>query len=247
MSGAKDILIKVIKKTDADKVVKLHHYSGKVCSGSQVNFGIFHKERIIGAMQFGPSIDKRRTAPGLLVGMNEYLELNRMAVADVGIKNIESRAISVGLRILKKEYPFLKCILTYADACQCGDGTIYRASGFKLLAINKNKSLLTDGKTIIADKSLNNVKDKNGVGLSSVYKKNGFKPLIGFQFKYVYYFDKSLEEKQKFIPFDKIPSEVKMYLGKRVGSKAIVASGFQSEEGGETPTPALHLSEDKNG
>lgn len=241
MRSAKEIEIKALKKSDVDFIIKKNHYSGRTCQNSQVNFGVFLDGKIIGGLQYGPSIDKRRTGPTIGCGMNDYLELNRMAIADVGIKNIESRAISITLNILKKTYPFLKAILSFADACQCGDGTIYRASGFKLVAINKNKSLLKIGDDVIAskslddyqlstgeylssfikkipqivaDKSLNDIKLSNGKSLTSAVVELGAKPLIGYQFKYVFYFDKELEKKQKFIPFDQIPKECRMYLGK---------------------------------
>ena len=239
MRSAKEIKVIPVHKREADKLIIKHHYSKKVTQNSQINFAVLLDGRAIGALQFGPSIDKRKTGPSIGCGMNDYLELNRMAIEDVGIKNIESRAISVCLKIIKKKYPFLKAVLSFADACQCGDGTIYRASGFNLLAINKNKTLFSNGNTIIADKTLNDKKNKNGKSMLTEYKKLGFKPLIGYQFKYVFYFDKKKKKKQKFIKFDEIPVECRMYLSKRGGSIDNDASDFQLEEGGVIPTPLL--------
>jgi len=45
------------------------------------------------------------------------------------------------MRILKKHAPQLRWVISFSDACQCGDGTIYRASGFLLTAIKENKQL----------------------------------------------------------------------------------------------------------
>jgi len=58
MSTAKDLVVKVIAKSAADSVVKMHHYSKKVCSNSQISFGVFQNGFLIGALQYGPSIDK---------------------------------------------------------------------------------------------------------------------------------------------------------------------------------------------
>lgn len=243
MKSAKEIEIKLIHKRDADMVVKKYHYSGKVTQNSQINFGIFDKSLLIGALQFGPSIDKRRMAQSLGIGFNDFLELNRMALIPDTPKNTESRAISICLRILKKQYPNLKCIISFADACQCGDGTIYRASGFVLNDIKKNKSLLVNdngdvvadktfndiilpnGKratsllkeSVIAKKSLDNILDSSDRYLSSIGK---WKPLEGYQFKYIYCYDQDLKIKLDKIPFDKIPNECKMYLGKSYAAKA---------------------------
>lgn len=142
MAGAKEITVKPIGAADASRIVKACHYSGKVVQNSQVHFGVFMGGKCGGAMQFGPSLDKRKIV-GLVRGTlwNEFLELNRMAFADWLPRNSESRAIAVAMRLLRKAYPWLKWIVSFADAAQCGDGTIYRASGFVLTGLRKNTSL----------------------------------------------------------------------------------------------------------
>lgn len=235
----KEIVIKSIDSKSARKIVELYHYSGKSTQNSQIHFGAFLNGRLEGVMQFGPSIDKRRMAQSLGVGFNETLELNRMAFSDRLPKNSESRSLAIALRILKKTYPHIKVVISFADACQCGDGTIYRASGFKLHSFKKNTSLLqnTDG-SVVAKKALDNKISSDGKYLSNVL---GLKPLNGFQMKYLFFFDKELEKKFQFVDFKAIPSEVRMYKGqKRASSKDSVASGVQPEEGGAIPTDALH-------
>lgn len=240
MSIVKDIVIKVIDSKSANEICKKFHYSGKIVPNSQIHFGAFIDGKCEGVMQFGPSTDKRRMAQNLGVGMNEFLELNRMAFSDALPKNSESRSLAIAIKILKKNYPFLKLILSFADACQCGDGTIYRASGFKLHSFKKNNSLLylpdealkevrkyipkasnvvsnksMNDHIVIARKSPDHHTDQNGKHLTSLAKKLGAKPIDGFQMKYIYCIDKTLEDKFKWIPFDKIPKEVKMYKGLR--------------------------------
>jgi hypothetical protein len=65
-----------------------------------------------------------------------------MAFDELLPKNSESRSISVALRLIKKKAPQIKWILSFADGTQCGDGTIYRASGFKLCGIKKNSTIV---------------------------------------------------------------------------------------------------------
>lgn len=214
--GAKDIFIKPIDSKSSVAIVSKYHYSGKCTQNSQIHLGVFLDEKLEGALQFGPSIDKRRMAQNLGVGMNQFLELNRMAFSDRLPKNSESRAISIAIRIIKKKYPFIKLILSFADACQCGDGIIYRASGFKLHSYKKNTSLLVGPSgDVVAKKALDNKVDKDtGKYLSSHYTQNlGYKPLNGFQMKYIYCIDKTFLSRFKWVPFDEIPSNVKMYKG----------------------------------
>lgn len=142
MGSAKDIRVMPISAQDAGKVVRALHYSGKTVNNSQVYLGVFMGGKCGGALSFGPSLDKRKLQ-GLVTGTlwNEFIELNRMALADWLPRNGESRALGYAMRWLRKTYPHLKWVVSFADGAQCGDGTIYRASGFVLTGIRKNTSL----------------------------------------------------------------------------------------------------------
>ena len=93
-------------------------------------------------MQFGPSLDKRRMV-GLVGGTlwHEFIELNRMVLANWLPRNGESRAIGFAMRWLRKTYPQLKWVVSFADGTQCGDGAIYRASGFVLTGLKENNQI----------------------------------------------------------------------------------------------------------
>jgi hypothetical protein len=153
---AKRLIVKPISSSDAGKIIKALHYSGKVVHNSQLHLGVFLDGKCGGAMQFGPSLDKRKTL-GLVTGTlwNEFLELNRMAFADWLPRNGESRALGFAMRWIRKTYPHIQWIVSFADGAQCGDGTIYRASGFVLTSIKKNTSLWSapDG-GVIADATI---------------------------------------------------------------------------------------------
>jgi len=81
--------------------------------------------------------------------------------------------------------------------------------------------LVGPGGDIIARKSLDNSISSDGKYLTAVYRGKGYRPLVGAQMKYVYLFDKSL--KYDFIDFNDIPSEVRMYKGKRQKHKSNVS------------------------
>lgn len=142
MATAKDIVIKQIDSHTANEFVRRVHYSGKVTQNSQLHFGVFLNGQLEGAMQFGPSLDKRKIQ-GLVKGTlwHEFIELNRLAFTDVLPRNSESRALGIAMRLLKKYAPQIKWVISFADGAQCGDGTIYRASGFILTAIKENDQI----------------------------------------------------------------------------------------------------------
>ena len=151
MRRALDVSLKVIPSKVAVPFVKAHHYSGKVVNNSNLHFGAFLDGKLHGVMSFGPSMDKSKIM-GLVegTGWSNFLELNRMAFDDVLPRNSESRCISLAMKLIKKHAPQVKWVISFADGCSCGDGTIYRASNFVLTDIrpNKNIVMLPDGTKI---------------------------------------------------------------------------------------------------
>lgn len=151
MGRAKEIIVKVIPGKIAVPFIKKHHYSGKVVNNSCLHFGAFLDGKLHGVMSYGPSLDKAKMQK--LVGgtgWNEFLELNRMAFDDYLPRNAESYCIGKSIRMIKKNAPQIKWIVSFADGCSCGDGTIYRASNFVLTDIkpNNNLVLLPNGEKI---------------------------------------------------------------------------------------------------
>lgn len=213
MGKAKQIIVKVIPSKIANAFVKKHHYSGKVVNLSNLHFGAFLDNKLHGVMSFGPPMDKRNVLnlvetenQGINQKWNEMLELNRMAFDDYLPKNSESRCIAIAVKLLKKNAPHIKWLLSYSDATQCGDGTIYRASGFKLTQINKNSTIwqLANGEVVA----------KRG---DSKYNFEGAKPLKGFQNRYIYIIDKNAKLAVEQLDFSEIYSKgAAMYKGKKI-------------------------------
>lgn len=248
MGKAKDIHVAPISAADAAKIVKRVHYSGKVVQNSQLHFGVFLNGRLEGAMQFGPSMDKSKLIK-LVAGTewNGFIELNRMAFSDRLPRNSESRALAIALRMMRKSYPHIEWVVSFADGTQCGDGTIYRASGFVLTQINKNKTLvrLPDG-TVAANMTYSkgrHILENGKAGLAP-----GAKPLPGFQFRYIYFLNPAARKRLTVpvVPFIKIDEMgAGMYKGERRGGNIDSdAPAFQPGEGGASPTPPLHSPEE---
>ena len=213
MGRAKEIIVKVINSKVANAFVKKHHYSGKVVSMSSLHFGCFLDNQLHGVMSYGSPMDKRNVLPLVDSGetdinkrWNEMLELNRMAFDDYLPKYSESRCIAISIRMIKKNAPQIKWILSYSDATQCGDGTIYRASGFKLTQINKNGTIyrLANGEVVA----------KRG---DSKYDFNGAKALEGFQNRYILLIDKSCKIVPEILDFKMIDElGAGMYKGQKI-------------------------------
>src|SRR3989304_6603537 len=127
MTSVKNIKIKVIPSQIANRFIKRHHYSGKIVNNSKIHFGCFLDQFLHGVMSFGPPLDKRKVISLVEdTKWNEMLELNRLAFDNHLPRNSESRCLSIVFKLLRKNAPQIKWILSFADATQCGDGVIYR-------------------------------------------------------------------------------------------------------------------------
>lgn len=227
MGSAKDLKVAPISAKDAANLVKRIHYSGSTAATSSLHLGVFLNGRLEGAMQFGAPIDKRKVLPLVEnTPWNGFLELNRMAFSENLPRNSESRALAIAFRLIKKHYPHIQWVLSFADGAQCGDGTIYRASGFCLTGIRQNKTILKlpNGK-IVTDLTLNVNPQRMG-GNASQWKKRGAKPLEGFQLRYIYFLDPTAKERLTvpILPFSRIDElGATMYRGERTRAKQATA------------------------
>lgn len=223
MGRCKEIIIKVIPANIANPFVKKHHYSGKVVPNSVLHFGAFLDGKLHGVLSYGNSMDKRKTMALVEgTGWNEFLELNRMAFDDYLPRNSESYCIGATLRMIKKQAPQIRWVISFADGCSCGDGTIYRASNFVLTDIRENHNLceLPNGdkihKMTLESSPTQPRIELNGKCYADItgggncfakyveYVKG--KILVGYQLRYIYFLDKASRKKLTVpeIPFSKI-------------------------------------------
>lgn len=231
MINVKDIMVRVINSRIANDFIKKHHYSGTVSNTSQLHFGCFVGNVLHGVLSYGSPMDKSKVI-GLVkgTGWNEMLELNRMAFDDYLPKNSESRCIAVTLRMIRKNAPHIKWILSFSDGVQCGDGAIYRASGFVLTQIRKSNQIIEtpNGERItrmtltqVGNAKRNRVLAELGLkddGSSSIktFLDAGCKNLDGYQLRYIYFIDKDMRKNLTVpeIPFSEIAKQgATMYKG----------------------------------
>lgn len=238
MGSAKDLIVKVIPSKVAVPFVKTHHYSGKVVNNSNLHFGVFYEGRLHGVMSFGPSLDKSKIQ-GLVegTGWNEFIELNRMAFDDVLPRNSESRAIAIAMKLIRKNAPQIKWVISFADGCQCGDGTIYRASGFVLTGYSSgsmwklpdylvkinggsvaHRMKVQDKCSALSRYILERTHGKN-LTMEKYVEQFGGEILEGKMFRYIYFIDQTYRDRLTvpIIPFSKIDEMgAGMYKGEKV-------------------------------
>lgn len=212
--SAKNIILKPIDSKTANKFVKKYHYSWKVVTNSQLHFWVFYRWMLWGVMSYWPSTDKSKLIWLIeWTERNEFIELNRMAFSNLLPKNSESRAIAISIKLLKKNAPHLKWIISFADWCQCWDGTIYRASGFELTQIKKNNTLIRFKDWYIThwlnlrhkESPLISVKyNPENISENELYKRWDFEYIDWYMLRYIKHLKPNLKRNYEIIPYNEI-------------------------------------------
>jgi len=235
--SVKDILIKPIDRKTANEFIREHHYSGTTLEYSHLHLGVYYHGSLEGVLQFGDPVHREK-AIGLVDGTewNEMMELNRMALTNNLPDNSASRCLSISIKMFEKHAPHVKWILSYADASQCGDGAVYRASNFALTGIKRNKDLLRfqNGDVHSALGMVTNAKNSSYEALDGrtpvqvcngspskkkICEETGAEPVPGYQLRYIYFIDEDYRENLTVpeIPYERIDEiGAGMYKGEKI-------------------------------
>lgn len=129
--GTPAFQVREIHRDQANAIIKRNHYSHKTINNAYVHLGVFIDGELYGVLQFGYAMNPA-SGGGVVEGTanDEYLELNRMWLDDFAPKNSESRAISYAVRYVRRAWPKVRWIQSFADE-RCGlNGTVYQACNF---------------------------------------------------------------------------------------------------------------------
>lgn len=195
--GSKLFYIKEIDRELSNKVIIENHYSHKVCNAAttHIHLGCYKDDRLIGVLQFGyamnpQSMDKivKDTA------LDQYKELNRMWFEDSAEKNTESKAISYSIKYIKKRFPKVKWIQSFADE-RCGMfGIVYQAANFDYYG--SHESVFWEFENEVYH---NSIITNNGRSRKKWLEDRDFhKKAVSFtlrQFRYIYFIDKKWRRK----------------------------------------------------
>lgn len=135
------ILREVSKETAKNMIIK-YHYSHKwtLC---RISYGIYYKldkdcdffkekeEKLIGVVVYGQPVG-RSAAQSIsdIVKISEVFELTRLFIHDQYGRNIESYCVAQSLKMVKRDFPQLKVVISYADNEAGHRGGIYQATNF---------------------------------------------------------------------------------------------------------------------
>lgn len=124
--------IKIIKcdKSQADDIIKEHHYSHKVTKNSFVSLLVYYNDKVSGALQCGYGIRPRIKGE---YDASEVREFDRMWLSDEMPKFSETIVLSLFHHFMRLAYPEVKVLISYADTSVGNNGTIYKAANYELV------------------------------------------------------------------------------------------------------------------
>lgn len=152
----KDYIVKECPLDEVKKICLNNHYLHRVPS-IVAHYGLYKNDLLCGIVTFGVP-----PSPQLMkICGEEYksnvLELNRLWCYDESPHNSESFLISKGIKLLKKDKPNIKILVSFADTRQDHLGYIYQATNwyFTGYSIPGGGSIVIDGQEY-HPKNLNN-------------------------------------------------------------------------------------------
>jgi len=208
------------------------HYAKAVPSVS-LAYSVFNNlNEWCGVVCFGLGATNNIAKP---YGLNQgqVIELVRMALN--GKQQSTTKAMAIALRIIKKDAPNVKLVVSYADSEKGHFGVIYQATNWIYTGYSVDSNLIVNGKR----EHRRTLGSRFGTCSSKELKKMGYNVEIlktKPKYKYIYPLDKSL------IPLCK--SLAKPYPKKQAQEVLPVARLASSQEEGFDSTPALKSSDD---
>jgi len=129
-----------VDKKTTRKMIEENHYSKSwYHMMGKINVGVFKDDRLLGVASYGSmKVAKSFRSICKDIQQHEIVELNRLWIDDELKKNAESLLISRSIKLIKKYYPEIRIIQSFADG-RLGCGTIYQASNFKYYGFHETE------------------------------------------------------------------------------------------------------------
>lgn len=190
------LIFREIPYQTAKNMMVKYHYSHKWnTSFGLVNIGVFRDGTLLGAAVFGNLMNPnsyKKLNPDF--DKENVVELNRLWIDDELGYNAETTLIGASFKIIKKLYPYIYTIQSFADG-RLGCGTIYKAANFKYYG-HSNSVFLQDinSKELFHKVPLENTKRPTGfLNKNRLYLDNKLRAFKVKTYRYIYCLNKTKE------------------------------------------------------
>ena len=114
----------IVHSREVDEWIKARHYLHSVPAGAVIRMEFLNDDgERIGAMMWG-----RNTSPR--AEQREQLCLTRMYFIDDTERCVESAALAMARKYIRKHYNYVKGVVAYSSTGQGHEGTVYKADGW---------------------------------------------------------------------------------------------------------------------
>ncbi|MGH7343234.1 MAG: hypothetical protein ACREKH_22325, partial [Candidatus Rokuibacteriota bacterium] len=120
------------------------HYSRAMPKAQLVKVGVWEDDKFRGAIIYGLGANRHIARPFGLQS-TEVAELVRVALAP-GRHHPTSQCVAISLKLLRRQSPGLKLVVSYADSGQGHRGVIYQAGGWIFLGGSEQSYIKVLGK-----------------------------------------------------------------------------------------------------
>lgn len=123
-----EIKIIPVKPEEVHPLV-LKHYLHKWPQNIKLIYGIYHLDKLIGAVVYGDPQSGAISSLKTDLNPPEVVELKRLFIEDIPtLPYVESYVIAKTLKMVKQDLPAVKVVITFADDKEGHLGTIYQAT-----------------------------------------------------------------------------------------------------------------------
>lgn len=126
------------------------HYSGCIPKSKILKIGVWENDQFIGCVLFGRGVSANIGTPYGL-GMTECCELLRIALHNH--INPVSRIVSIAIKLLKKQSPGVRLIISFADTSR-HIGAVYQAMNWFYIGDVKPKTRYIHGGKVLHDRAV---------------------------------------------------------------------------------------------
>jgi len=211
------------------------HYSRTMPTAKLVRIGVWEEKKFSGAIIYGIGANRHLARPYGLEA-TEVCELVRVALAP-GREHPTSKCVALSLKLLKRQSPGLRLVVSFADLGQGHVGTVYQAGGWLFLGQSDQSHFKVRGR-VVHPRTLYDRHGRGGQSLAwlraHVDPKAERVPMAP-KLRYVMPLDKAMRRQlvPQALPYPKNAAEV----------TRSDTPGAQPGEGGATPTRPLQPSQ----
>lgn len=197
-----DFEIKEISKEKALYMIKKYHYSNTLPKLNKCFCGVYLDKKMVGVVTLGYGTRPLHTIKKIFPNLEtkDYFEIGRMCMTNDMPKNSESQMLSKLTTFIRKNFPQIKILFTWADGMLGKCGYVYQASGFIYCGYSMTDIYMKDGQKIHPrqTKALLSPNDKRKTvrPTKQQMKELNIKHYKGKQFKYFKFLCSKVEKKK---------------------------------------------------